>query len=69
MSLKATCPKNKRHKRFLTTAHEMHEWVVDSAGDFIEDNAALETTHRPNIGNLWTCEICGAEATVKEIQD
>lgn len=56
------CPKDPSHKGFLTTAHEMHEWVVDGDGNFISDNGCIEVTHKPHPDNVWTCNLCGAEA-------
>ena len=35
--MKVICPKNKRHTRFITTAHELHEWVIDRDGIFVKD--------------------------------
>ena len=60
----AVCPKNKKHKRFVTTAHEMHDWVVDEHGAFIKDDGCIDTTVYPDPGNIWTCIECGAEAKV-----
>ena len=40
--MKLKCPKNLRHKRFITTAHEMHEWVVDTDATFVKDLGCLE---------------------------
>ena len=62
----ATCPNNPEHKRFLTTAHVMQEWVVDEKGEFVRvANECLDVTHRPTECNTWTCEVCGAEAKVR----
>ena len=67
--MKATCPKNKKHKKFITTAHVMQEWIVDEKGNFIEvrdGGESLEITSDPHPANVWTCAICGEEATVEE---
>lgn len=64
--MKAICPINAEHNEFVTTAHVMQEWVVDESGDFIKVLKDLETTHSPNPGNCWTCNICGADAIVEE---
>ena len=64
--MKAICPKNPDHKLFITVAHVMHDWVVDENGVFVEDIGALETAHGPNLGNVWTCRTCGAEAKVEQ---
>jgi hypothetical protein len=60
----AVCPNNKKHKQFITTAHEMHEWVVDSSGEFIRDIKCLEVTHGPDELNTFACKTCGAEAGI-----
>lgn len=65
MQRKATCPNDPKHDRFTTTAHVMQEWVVNSEGGFLEVMVeCLEVTHEPHPDNLWTCAICGADATV-----
>jgi len=64
--MKAICPKDENHKLFITTAHEVHDWVVDETGDFVEDVECIEVSADPNSGNCWTCKICGAEATVTD---
>lgn len=66
--MKATCPNNKNHKRFITVAHVSQDWVVDERGNFIEvfdENECLETVAEPDPDNTWTCKECGAEATVE----
>ena len=67
MELLASCPNNKGHKRFVTTAHVVQDWVVDHHGGFIEEIVTSEVTHPPCKGNAWTCRTCGAEATVVEV--
>lgn len=67
--MKAICPKNPKHKKFVTTAHIMQEWVVDQEGEFIKvgkGGECLEVTEQPDPDNLWTCHACGAEAVVTE---
>ena len=63
--MKATCPKSKSHKRFITTAHVMEEWTVDENGKWIKSNETLQVDHGPDANNLWSCANCGADATVK----
>ena len=58
------CPNNSSHNEFVTTAHEVHDWVVDSDGNFIEDLGCSEIAASPSIDNIWRCRICGAEAIV-----
>lgn len=67
MAIKATCPTSPDHKRFITTAHVMEEWVVDERGNFIDLVRALETVHSPSEGNTWTCKECGADAKLERV--
>jgi hypothetical protein len=60
----AKCPNNPKHTRFVTVAHEMHDWVVDEHGNFIEDLRCVDTSHGPDPDNIWTCQECGAQAVV-----
>lgn len=62
--MKATCPNNSEHKRFITTVHEQHDWVVDEDGEFKED-LGCTASGKPDPDNLWKCAECGAEAVVK----
>ena len=64
--MKATCPKNPEHKKFVTTAHEQHDWVVTETGEIIEDLGCLDVTHGPDSDNIWSCRDCGAEARVED---
>jgi len=65
--MKAICPKNLKHKRFLTTAHVMQEWVVDEHGNFIKcADDCLEVTEEPSPCNVWHCNVCMTEAKVTE---
>lgn len=32
--MKAICPNNKNHEEFITTAHIIQDWKVDSKGKF-----------------------------------
>ena len=64
--MKVICPNNENHKRFLTTAHEVHDWVVDEEGDFVEDLGCTEVAHKPDVGNVWICKDCSAEAKIIE---
>lgn len=61
----ARCLHDADHKRFVTTAHVMQEWVVDEQGNFLEEISTIETTHKPDPGNEWTCRECGTTAIVE----
>jgi len=67
MSLKATCPTSPDHKRFVTTAHVMEEWIVDEHGNWIETLQCLETDQEANPRNTWTCKECGEHAKVERM--
>ena len=63
---KVTCPKSKRHKRFLVTAHIVQEWVVNQNAEFQEvSDDCLEVTHRPDKDDRFICRTCGTEAKVE----
>jgi len=62
MSAVVRCPKNPNHKKFITTAHEVHDWVVDENGEFLKDLGCSEVAAKPDTGNIWTCAICKTEA-------
>jgi hypothetical protein len=66
--LTAKCPKNPKHKRFVTVAHVTEDWIVDEHGNFLEEpaNPDRQTVHGPQKGNTWSCVECGAEAAVTE---
>lgn len=64
--MKAICPKDANHKEFITVAHVTQDWKVDERGEYLEVIETLETTHGPNTGNTWTCNICGEEAIVED---
>lgn len=65
--MRARCPKSPDHKRFLTTAHVVEDWVVDENGDFLEKaDEAIEVSAPPHPQNTWTCQECGAEAEVSD---
>lgn len=63
--MKATCPNNSEHKKFLTVASVMEEWLVNENGDWLETTQSLQTNNGPDPGNIWTCAECGAQAKVE----
>ena len=64
--MKLTCPNNKKHKRFVTTAHEVHDWIVDNKGEFVDDKGCTEVTHEPDSHDTFQCAVCNADAMVKD---
>ena len=60
------CPKNLKHREFMTVAVEMHDWLVDGNGNFIEDKGCTEMFAKPDSGNVWSCATCGEEAMDEE---
>lgn len=65
--MKAVCPNNREHDRFITTAQVKQDWIVDENGNFIEtsDNCSDILEH-PTKYNIWICEECGVEANVED---
>jgi len=69
MAEKMICP-NGCNANFITTAHAVQEWEVDSEGNFMEvTHDCIEVAHRPNPENIWTCIKCGAEGVWKDVPD
>lgn len=67
MPIQATCPTSPDHKKFITTAHVVEEWVVDANGNFLDLVSTLETVHGPDDGNIWTCKECGYPAKLERV--
>lgn len=63
--MKAICPGDSSHDRFVTNAHVVEQWVVDASGSYLEVSCTLEVLQGPNIDRIWNCDICGAEAKVE----
>jgi hypothetical protein len=65
--MKARCPNDPEHKRFVTVAHVTQEWIVDEHGEYLSrfEGGESETVHGPDPGNTWQCVECGAEAKVE----
>lgn len=55
--------------RFHVTAHVTQDWLVDEKGSFLETvSSCEEITHNPDGDDLWTCAVCGYEASGKEFE-
>lgn len=68
MNVLVRCPEcPEKHKRFVTTAHVVEEWVVNERGDYQDTKGVLEVVHRPDPGNHWHCYECGADAIVMDL--
>ena len=52
-----TCPKDKSHTTFLTSAIERHDWEVDEEGNFKKDLGCYDS--KLNDGCEVTCKTCG----------
>ena len=63
--LKIVCQTSKEHKRFFTTAAEIHDWEVDETGEFIKDLGCSEMVSRPDENSSFSCKTCGAKPTVE----
>ena len=64
--MRARCPNNEEHDRFMTVAHISQDWEVDAEGEFIKVIGDGEIVASPRSDNIWTCSICGAEAEVTD---
>lgn len=66
--MRATCPNDPSHKRFITVVHITEEWEVNELGGFVEiaNKEDGELLVGPDRGNTWTCKECGAEANVTD---
>ncbi len=56
--MKVICPSDPTHNKFYTTAHEVHDWIVDSNGEFVEDLGCSEVSVFPDVNNEWHCTVC-----------
>lgn len=57
------CPRDSNHKTFVTSAVVCEDWLVDGDGNFIEVRGqCTDIFHKPQPGNSWECDECGAEA-------
>ena len=66
--MKAVCPNNSEHNLFRTVHHIAEDALFAGDGMWVGpvDNPEAQAVHGPNAGNIWNCEICGAEAEVTE---
>jgi hypothetical protein len=63
--MRAVCPNDYTHSRFLTDVSVKQGWVVDSHGNYMETRAqCLEIYKDVSRDEVWTCAICGAKAIV-----
>lgn len=52
------CSKDSRHKNFMVSAIERHDWVVNEDGEFIKDEGCYDATIAE--GCEWICAECGS---------
>lgn len=63
---KKICPRC-GHDEFIVTAHVTQDWLVDRNGQFKRClNDCVETAHRPDDDDIWTCNNCGHDAPGRE---
>ena len=60
--MKARCPNDPKHDKFITVAHVAQIWTVDRDGEFLSEVSNDEILEYPSPQNIWTCTECGAEA-------
>jgi len=68
MPLKVVCKKDPAHNRFTVSAHVVELWEVDENADFCEVIATIDTTHRPDASDSYTCAECDSDAEVKLVE-
>lgn len=58
--MRAICPNNPEHKRFVAVAYVSEDWLVDEQGNFLEVAPGSETytLFEPNPDNIWYCYEC-----------
>lgn len=66
--LRAVCPNDPAHKRFFTTAVEIHEWDVDEFGECVKDNGISDILRYPDSSVAWVCIVCTIEATLEKVE-
>ena len=59
------CPKC-GGREFITTAHVIEEWIVDSDGNYLDTYCTGDVTHTPDDDNIWQCNNCGYDAAGTE---
>lgn len=64
--MRATCPNNKDHKKFITSAIVIEDWVVDENGNFSELGGESQVMKAPSIYNDWICADCGERALIQD---
>lgn len=65
--MRKICPKC-GGREFITTAHVMQSWKVDSEGRWIETiEDCIQIDSNPDPDNIWICVKCGAEAVDDKI--
>lgn len=69
VGLKAKCPKDSTHNRFMTSVTLAQDWVVDEFGEWVNSLAEVSVVVAgPDATTLWTCLECGEEAEVSEVE-
>ena len=69
MRIKAICPKNKKHNKFIITTIQIHDWIVNEFGERVKDLGYSDISVAPDSNNVWTCKVCGANAKFIEVED
>ena len=58
------CPKNNRHRKFSTTAKELHDWIVDEEGNFVDDLGCRDVIGKLGMKDEYECSLYGTKAVV-----
>ena len=63
---KRVCPSCPDNETFITSAHIVEYWLVDSEGNWIETVGPGDVAASPSHGNIWECATCGNDETMEE---
>ena len=57
--MKITCPTSEDHTEFYVIVDVSQEWLVNNAGDFLEEGEFVGTIHGPTPYKEYICAECG----------
>lgn len=69
--IRAACPNDPLHRRFITVVHVLQDWVVDEHGVLLcvsGDPEVAQVINPSDITNEWTCAVCGELAIVTDTE-
>jgi hypothetical protein len=64
--MKAECPRDPSHQRFLAPALIRKRWILDPAGNYCGELRDEVIHQESRWGDEWRCQQCGAVAIKQE---